>query len=125
MPVRRDLVDDVIVFQAQLIQSQRHTSSDGQSASAQPEDGSSLDVLARYTALPLHTRRVHDYLIERAGQWTPLQELQDFSGKSIQGMFSGMSRRLKHRFGTINWIIEWRYDDSGHVEYRITRSTQR
>ena len=65
-------------------------------------------------------RGASDYLIERAGQWTPLQELQDFSGKSIQGMFSGMSRRLKHRFGTINWIIEWRYDDSGHVEYRIT-----
>jgi hypothetical protein len=120
MPIRRDLVDDVIVFQAQLIQSQRHASSDAQSASAQQGDGSSLDVLARYRALPSHTRRVHDYLIERAGQWIPLQELQDFSGKSIRGMFSGMSRRLNHRFGTTNWIIEWRPGDSGHTEYRIT-----
>jgi hypothetical protein len=119
VPVRRDLVDDVIVFQARLIQGQLQTSPEGQSASALPDDGS-LDVVARYMALPAHTRRVHDYLIERAGQWVTLQELQDFIGKSIQGMFSGMSRRLKHRFGTTDWIIEWQYGDSGRVEYRIS-----
>src|SRR3712207_1733489 len=99
VPVRRDLVDKVIVFQARLIEEQPGTSPDAQATRSVP-GVDSLEVVARYMALPADTRRVHDYLVERAGQWVPLQELQEFIGRSIRGMFSGMSRRLKHRFGT-------------------------